>query len=379
LPFTLEADPRGTTFLVNLADDRVATVTADGEVAIVDAARSSAGFVTRHGDVVYAARTAAGAELRIALDGEDPRAVAPVVALYAGLYNRAGYFRSRTASPDGRAALFATTFDPATGLTDMHLLDTRTGDTAVLTTETTATIGSELFTADADHALYFTDVDLNAGTGRLVAATPTGSADQPRRQRLRRPAAAPAARVLHEQPELRPASQLPSVDGGSARRRRRSSRTRAALGRDPGQPVLSCRRAIVADSCSPASSRPTVPACTWPAASRSAASDAERPLRRRGPRARACPAVPTVGTSAAMMRIGTCAAVVVRAGRARGLWWFGGRARRCGGGGRGGSGCGDRWGGDRCGRRSMRAAIDVGRPMRRWMPRRSTQRRSTRP
>jgi hypothetical protein len=31
LPFTLEADPRGTTFLVNLADDRVATVTADGE------------------------------------------------------------------------------------------------------------------------------------------------------------------------------------------------------------------------------------------------------------------------------------------------------------------------------------------------------------
>lgn len=174
LPFTLEADPRGTTFLVNLADDRVATVTADGEVAIVDAARSRTGFVTRHGDVVYAARTAAGAELRIALDGEDPRAVAPVVALYAGLYNRAGYFRSRTASPDGRAALFATTFDPATGLTDMHLLDTRTGDTAVLTTETTATIGSELFTADADHALYFTDVDLNAGTGRLVAGDADG-------------------------------------------------------------------------------------------------------------------------------------------------------------------------------------------------------------
>ncbi len=174
MPFTLEADPRGTTFLVNLADDRVATVTADGEVAIVDAARSRTGFVTQHGDVVYAARTAAGAELRVALDGEAPRAVAPVVALYAGLYNRAGYFRSRTASPDGRAALFATTFDPATGLTDMHLLDTRTGDTAVLSTAPTATIGSELFTADADHALYFTDVDLNAGTGRLVAADADG-------------------------------------------------------------------------------------------------------------------------------------------------------------------------------------------------------------
>jgi hypothetical protein len=232
LPFTLEADPRGTTFLVNLADDRVATVTADGEVAIVDAARSRTGFVTRHGDVVYAARTAAGAELRIALDGEDPRAVAPVVALYAGLYNRAGYFRSRTASPDGRAALFATTFDPATGLTDMHLLDTRTGDTAVLTTETTATIGSELFTADADHALYFTDVDLNAGTGRLVAGDADGvrpiTSDasafdvlQRRRQRD----------LVHHQPELRPAAQLPPVDGRSPRRRRRSSRARAALGR----------------------------------------------------------------------------------------------------------------------------------------------------
>ena len=174
MPFTLEADPRGTTFLVNLADDRVATVTADGEVRFVDAARSRTGFVTQRGDVVYAARTAAGAELRVAEDGAAPRAVAPVVALYAGLYNRAGYFRSRTASPDGRLALFATTVDPATGLTDMHLLDSRTGDTALLTAATTATVGSELFTADADHALYFRDVDPNAGTGALVAGDAGG-------------------------------------------------------------------------------------------------------------------------------------------------------------------------------------------------------------
>lgn len=174
LPFTLEADPQGTTFLVNLADNRVATVTADGNVTIVDPVRSRTGFVNRWGDVVYATRTAAGAELRLAEDGRAPHTVAPVVALYSGLYNRAGYYRSRTASPDTRLALFGTTFDPSTGLTDMNLLDTRTGETTPLTTAPTAAIGNELFTSDSDHALYFADVDLNTGTGALFAGDRDG-------------------------------------------------------------------------------------------------------------------------------------------------------------------------------------------------------------
>jgi hypothetical protein len=175
LLFTLETNPQGTRFLVNLANGTLVTVTAAGQVTPVDSVPRTRGFLTRDGTAVYGAPGPGGVgrELRLARSGQAPQTVGPVAALYSELYNRGGYFRSRSASPDSKKALFGSMADPATGLTDLKLLDIPTGAVTTLEVAANATTGNEIFTADSDYALYFV-IDVNTGLGPLFAGGKNG-------------------------------------------------------------------------------------------------------------------------------------------------------------------------------------------------------------
>jgi hypothetical protein len=156
LTFILESDANARTFLVNLANTSVATVTMDGEITIVDEAAPSGGqaFIGRHGAVGYAV-SGTPFELRLALDGETPQVVSDLITIHSGFYNRSGYSKPRSLSSDGSLALYGSTVDPSRGLTDMNLLDLRTGTTIPLEAEPVATVFTEIFTSDGDHALFF--------------------------------------------------------------------------------------------------------------------------------------------------------------------------------------------------------------------------------
>ncbi|HLL25797.1 MAG TPA: hypothetical protein VK427_26850, partial [Kofleriaceae bacterium] len=175
LQFILESDARARTFLVNLANNSVASVTMDGEITVIDpTARSRQGFIGRHGAVGYAV-SGTPAELRLARNGEAPETVSNLTRLYRGTYNRSGYSKPRTVSSDGSLGLFGSTVDPNTGLTDMNLLDLCSGDVIPLETDTTATVFSEIFTSDGDHALFFTVTDPTSSTATLVTGDRTGA------------------------------------------------------------------------------------------------------------------------------------------------------------------------------------------------------------
>lgn len=169
LPFVLESDADASTFLVNLADNRVATVDMRGRVSVIDAAaRSRVGFVSRRA-VGYAAQ-GTPAELRLARRGGPVEPVSDVVAIYRNSYNRAGYSKPRTVSNDD-LVLFAAASDPVTGLTDAHLLDLRSGDTTTLRSETDATVFSEIFTTDGRQALFFSLSDPTSVVATLLAGS----------------------------------------------------------------------------------------------------------------------------------------------------------------------------------------------------------------
>ncbi|HEY5936407.1 MAG TPA: hypothetical protein VIU61_17270 [Kofleriaceae bacterium] len=174
LQFILDSDLEARTFLVNLASNSVATVTMDGAITIVDpAARSFQGFIGRGGAVGYQVATAPQ-QLRLALDGDEPEVVSTLSLIFRGTYNRSGYSKPRTVSSDGSLALFASKRSPTTGLRDMNLLDLTTGDIIPLETETNATVFSEIWTSDGDHALYFKELDPATGLATLVAGDRTG-------------------------------------------------------------------------------------------------------------------------------------------------------------------------------------------------------------
>lgn len=173
MPFMLESDDDLGKFLVNLANDSVATVTMRGEITVIDpAARSRLGFVGRRA-VGYVAQ-GTPAELRLARRGHAPEAVSDVVAVYRSLYNRAGYSRRPAVSADD-LVLFASTRDPITGLTDAQLLDTRSGDTTTLRAEADATVFSETATSDGAHALYFAFSDPTAIVATMFAGGRDGA------------------------------------------------------------------------------------------------------------------------------------------------------------------------------------------------------------
>lgn len=175
LQFILESDADARTFLVNLASNSVATVTLDGDITIVDpAARSVQGFIGAQGTVGYAVVGAGPAQLRLARDGEEPEFISTLTAIFRGSYNRSGYSKPRTVSSDGSLALFGSIRNPATNLRDMNLLDIRTGETFVLEAEPKATVFSEIFTSDGDHALFFEVNNPGSGVATLVVGDRTG-------------------------------------------------------------------------------------------------------------------------------------------------------------------------------------------------------------
>jgi len=179
MPFTLETDPQGRTLLLDLATGAAVKVTTSGQVTTLDTgvAPPMRGFVNRQGDALYTAPSASGSgrELRLSNPGRSPRTLGPIAFLYSNSYNRGGYFQSRISSPDGTLALFGSTSDPNTGLTDMNLVNVSTGTVSTLDGRTLMTVGSELFTSDSRFAVYFELDDLNFGTGPIFAASRTGA------------------------------------------------------------------------------------------------------------------------------------------------------------------------------------------------------------
>jgi hypothetical protein len=178
LPFTLESNPQQTEFFVRLAGSSFPVVVTDqGEIRGVDVVSGTQGFVTDRGTAVYSARpsTTAPIELRLAARGAGPITVAvPFAFAYAKSYNFASYSKRPTPSADGRLALFASTVNPATGLGDIQLLDLRTGSVTPIDSQPTGFGGIDVFTADSNYALYFSDFNLSAGLSALFAANRAG-------------------------------------------------------------------------------------------------------------------------------------------------------------------------------------------------------------
>jgi hypothetical protein len=176
LPFILESDADANTFLVNLANDSVATVTMRGNVTIVDpAARSRQGFVGRHGTVGYVALTpTAPPELRLAERGDAPEPITEARRIYTGTYNRSGYSKPRAVSSDS-LVLFGSIIDASTNLSDMNLLDVRTGDVLPLETAQSSNVYSENFTSNGRYGLYFRVSDPTSNVATLVAADRDGT------------------------------------------------------------------------------------------------------------------------------------------------------------------------------------------------------------
>lgn len=174
MPFTLEANPQGTKFLVNLASRQVATVTTTGAVTIVDPVAGVRGFVTDVGAVAYTTPAVGGLELKLARPGHAPQSLGLAPRLFANRYNRGGYYKSRTSSADGRSALFASTLDAATGRSNMKLLDLTTGTVTTLASGNRTIVSNEIFTSDSRYA-FFLSFDDPDGLGALYAGNHAGA------------------------------------------------------------------------------------------------------------------------------------------------------------------------------------------------------------
>ncbi len=182
LPFTLETNPQENEFFVRLAGNGNPVVVTDrAEVRVIDTVPSTQGFITDRGTTVYATQSSpsASSELRLARRGSGPIAVAtPFAFAFANSHNFSGYSKRPTPSPDGRLALFAGAQDPATRLTDMQLLDLRSGQVIVIDSRLASFGAFDVFTEDSRYALYFSDFNLTVGLSALYAADRAGVAQR---------------------------------------------------------------------------------------------------------------------------------------------------------------------------------------------------------
>jgi hypothetical protein len=172
LRFLFGTDPERSTFLVQLADSTVETVTTSGRIDVLDTtALGSAGFITKRDVVGYIATPP---ELRLASRSRTA-SVTPFLAMPVELVNRSGYALRNSTTPDGRLALYAGIADPTTGFTDARLVDLDAATSVTLEPTTTAAFGSELYTSDSKFAMYFTLPDPTGFTGKLFAGSRDGS------------------------------------------------------------------------------------------------------------------------------------------------------------------------------------------------------------
>jgi hypothetical protein len=154
--------PTGTTVLVSAPAGLLAYPVAGGAPTTIDAAGGFGSFTNDGLSVIYT--TPANALKRSTVVSPSPVTLA--TSGIAGL---------RAKSPDEKWVLGYTSL--ATGdLSDLYLASaTVAGTPTTLSTAVTAGLfGSDGFTADSSRAIYYTDIDPNAGIGNFFAVNPTG-------------------------------------------------------------------------------------------------------------------------------------------------------------------------------------------------------------
>jgi hypothetical protein len=171
-------DPEGDSFFTTLAGSGHPVVVSEtGEETVLDEVPSRRGFFAKGGAVVYTAQTDAGVELRRASPGDCPEVetlagqVAGVLTVLAG----SRVITDPWTSPDGRQVPFFSQRDPATGLTDVRVVDSsRGGPPRLLDSQTRNLLGGPPFSADSRHFL-FTRFDVSTGASPHFAAGPDGA------------------------------------------------------------------------------------------------------------------------------------------------------------------------------------------------------------
>jgi hypothetical protein len=156
--------PTGTTVLVSAPAGLLAYPLAGGMPTIIDPAGGFGTFTNDGLSVIYT--TPANALKRSTVVAPSPVTLATTG--FAGL---------RARSPDDKWVLGYTML--ASGdLSDLYLASaTVPGTPSTLSTAVTAGLfGSDGFTADSSHAIYYTDIDPNAGIGNFFAVATSGGA-----------------------------------------------------------------------------------------------------------------------------------------------------------------------------------------------------------
>ena len=165
-------DVSGNSFFTTLAGSgHPVVVSASGEETVLDEVPSRLGFFARGGAVVYTARTAAGVELRRASPDDCPEVetlaggVAGVLTVLAG----SKVITDAWTSPDGLQVPFFSQRDPATGLTDVQLVDAlRGGVPRSADSQARNALSGPPFSADSKHSL-FTRFDVSTGASHHFA------------------------------------------------------------------------------------------------------------------------------------------------------------------------------------------------------------------
>ncbi len=170
MAFNFETDHAGDRFIEHLADGTTAVVGADGRVSIIDEATLVGfGFVGRAGTIGLATATTTS-QLQLLRPRQAPADVDPIATLFIGVSNRRGVGRSVPQSPNGERVLFGRKLD-SRGLSDANLLDIATGEVVSLTSSTSATQATSIFTADSSRALWFTVSGPTSLTGTLFSSS----------------------------------------------------------------------------------------------------------------------------------------------------------------------------------------------------------------
>lgn len=161
----------GNSFFTTLAGSgHPVVVSASGEETVLDEVPSRLGFFARGGAVVYTARTAAGVELRRASpDCPDVETLAGGVAGVLTVLAGSQVITDAWTSPDGLQVPFFSQRDPATGLTDVQLVDAlRGGAPRSADSQARNALSGPPFSADSKHAL-FTRFDVSTGASHHFA------------------------------------------------------------------------------------------------------------------------------------------------------------------------------------------------------------------
>ena len=157
--------PTGTTVLVSAPEGLVAYPITGGAPTLIDTVGGAGTFTEDGLSVIYT--TPDNALKRATLASPSPITLAPT-----------GFSGLRAKSPDEKWLLGYTVIDTLDDVSDLYLASaTARGTPTTLTAALTAGLfGSDGFTADSSHAIYYTGIDAAVGVGTLYAtALPGGT------------------------------------------------------------------------------------------------------------------------------------------------------------------------------------------------------------